>query len=279
MNFQNPKESSWFDSLNDFRRLKRGQKVFLGEKSDARKCDSLEPAEILHNLPSQWHTRYPNGYIQLHMNGKRVNYDIARNGIEGRKVYIFPYSPEFENLYLEKNATNEKLLEHAQKLVAEGQKRQKDGNWYGAAIKYKEAIELNQSDAFAHSLLGFALLKLGYYQEAIETLSRGISFTSNHWLLGRMYDARGLARSLMGSRNDARDDFKEALNHCPRNPRILTHAGILEEQAGEFETAYTYVLRALRYNPTYRPALCLKERLEESGQVKPLDVNFGGLAA
>lgn len=272
-----------FNCLNDFSQLKRFRKIFIGNKPDARDCDYLEPAVVLHNWPSQWHSRFPKGYIQLRVirNNQHVNFDIATNSINAKGIYIFLEQTEIQRLRSEKEIEAEKqtTIECGQYLIAEGKKQQKLGNWYGAAIKYQEAIQLSPSDAEAHSLLGYALIKLAKYEEATFVLNQGISLTSDRWLLARIYDARGLARSIMGDTEAARTDFNEALKHASRNAGVLTHLGILEERCAEFDMAYTHVLSALRHNPTYEPALRLKEGLEKSGHVKPLNISLEGRAA
>lgn len=283
MSMQSNGSSDVFTCLNNFHQLKRFRKIFIGNNVDARNCNYLELAMVLHNWPSQWHSRFPKGYIQLLVirNKQFVNFDIALNSIDGKSVYIFPEQPEIKRLQSEKeiNAERQTIIECAQNFVAQGNEQQKDGNWYGAACKYEHAIELNPQDAQAYSLLGYALLKLGKYKKTIYFLTRGISVTSEGWILARMHDARGLAKSNAGDIEGAKCDFKEALKYSRRSPRILVHAGVLEERAEQFEMAYTYALRALSYNTTYPPALQLKKRLEDSGQVKPLRLNLGGLAA
>lgn len=274
-----------FDSLHDFGQLMRYQRVFIGNKPDARDCDYLELAVVLHNWPSQWHSRFPKGYIQLRVirNNQQVNFDIAANSVNGREIYIFLERTGIERLRAEKEIETEKKteIECAQYLIAEGEKLQTGGNWYGAACKYKKAINLNPSDAKAHSLLGYALWKLGNYEEAISVLTQGTSLTSDRWLLARLYDARGLAKSDLQDIDGARGHFKESLKYASRGvkPKTMVHLGILEERCAEFAMAYTCALTALRYSPEYRPALKLKERLEKSGYVKLLSSNTEGLAA
>lgn len=271
--------SSPFNCLFNFGQLSRYQRIFIGNKPDARDCDTLELGVVLHNWPSQWHSRYPHGYIQIRINGRCANFDIADNSINRKTIYIFTDRFEIQELATKNESKKQDMAERVKDLNKEGERLQMEGNWYGAIRKYKEAIRLNPLSPSAHSLLGFALFGLGENEEAIYILNRGIALTSERWLLARMYDARGLAKSNSGDIDGARGDFKGALKHSSNSPRILTHAGILEERAGQFEVAYTYALRALRYNATYPPALRLRERLEKNGHVKPLRVNLGRQAA
>lgn len=285
MRTQTHENCNLFDSLHDFAQLMRHQRILIGNKPDARDCDNLEEAVVLHNWPSQWHSRFPKGYIQMRVrvNGQYVNFDLATNSINRKRVYLFSERPEIKQLIsgIEVEAERQSTIECAQYLINEAKKLQKEGNWYGAFCKYKEASELNPSDAQALSLLGYALWKLGNSEKAIPVLTRGASLTSDRWLLARLYDARGLAKSDLQDIGGARGDFKESLKYASRGvkPKTMVHLGILEERCAEFAMAYTCALTALRYNPEYRPALRLKERLEKSGYVKPLNSNTEGLAA
>ena len=88
-----------YGSIKDFRQLKRGQKVFTGDKPDARDCDSLRPAKVEKNWPSQWHARYTKGNILLFIIEEEKYLDIAEETIDGKPAYIFPATDEVEAIY------------------------------------------------------------------------------------------------------------------------------------------------------------------------------------
>lgn len=106
--------------------LQKNDAVFLGDQPDARTCTFLEGVRIAKNWPSQWHSRYPKGYIGFE-DGRHL--DLAREQIAGAPAYLFPRNPaimvicrrlEVENRLLRRLAgcTTEELVVIAQ-LVSE----------------------------------------------------------------------------------------------------------------------------------------------------------------
>lgn len=161
----------------------------------------------------------------------------------------------------------------AEELTEEGYSLTLSGNWEGAVEKYREAIKQDSSYARAYANLGFALNKLGSYEEAIEVLTEGIDRTSDGAVLHRLYDARGFAKSNLKHYEDAIRDFTKSTDCNARNPRVFSHRAESEAMAGQFDEAYSDVLQALRLDPEYPRALRLKQKLETQGYVKLLAGN------
>jgi len=138
----------------------------------------------------------------------------------------------------------------------------KEGNWEGAIRLYRAALEAEPGYGRASSNLGYALNRLGRYEEAIRVLSDGIAVTEDPNILHRLYDTRGFARSNLKKFAEAMDDFSRALELNDNNPRVYYHRAESAAQVGDVEDAYNDVFSALNLDPDFMPALRLKERLD-----------------
>jgi tetratricopeptide (TPR) repeat protein len=124
--------------------------------------------------------------------------------------------------------------------------------------------------------LGYALLNLGLFQEALEPLSRALSLISDQRVRSLVLDNIGMARSKLGDQTGAISSFGLALYLRPRDARFLVHRGVSLEKAGQPDNAYTDALMALKLRPGYQPALRLKQKLETSRQISPIGAaNYG----
>jgi hypothetical protein len=63
--------------------------LFLGDAPDTRICEILLAVKVLQNHPSQWHSRFPNGYIRLFTADKRRIYFDRRGSVDGNPRYLF----------------------------------------------------------------------------------------------------------------------------------------------------------------------------------------------
>jgi hypothetical protein len=61
---------------------------------------------ILHNWPSQWHSRYPGGY-SIFASGKK--YDRKRLRVNGEEAFIFRLTEDTEVIF-HKHSTKEKII-------------------------------------------------------------------------------------------------------------------------------------------------------------------------
>ncbi len=143
-------------------------------------------------------------------------------------------------------------------------------DWAGAVAKYREAIALEQGYSRAYANLGYALNRLGQYEEAIEVLDQGISRATEKFLLHSMYDSRGFAKSNLTKYSEALEDFNKAVQLNPRNPRVLCHRAETLALMTRYSEAYTDALMALKIDPDYPRALRLKDRLEKQRLVSPI---------
>jgi tetratricopeptide (TPR) repeat protein len=138
----------------------------------------------------------------------------------------------------------------------------RSGDWEGAIKLYRAAIEYDKGYGRAFSNLGYALNRLGQYEEAIRVLTEGIKATRDPNILHRLYDTRGFARSNMKRFAEAIEDFSQALGLNDNNPRVYYHRAESAAQLGEGEQAYNDIFSALAIDPDFVPAVRLKERLD-----------------
>lgn len=157
----------------------------------------------------------------------------------------------------------------AEELTDEGFALTRFGEWEGAISKYREAIKIDSSYVRAHANLGYALNRVGSFDDAIRELSKGIEQAKDDAILHRLYDARGFARSNLKDFEGAIEDFSMSMKCNPLNPRIYYHRAESKALAGRYDGAYVDVLEALRLDPDYLRAIRLREKLEAQGYVKP----------
>ncbi len=138
----------------------------------------------------------------------------------------------------------------------------KTGDWEGAIRLYRAAIESDGTYGRAFSNLGYALNRLGRYDEAIRVLGDGIKATTDSNVLHRLYDTRGFARSNLKRFVEAIEDFSQALELNDRNPRVYYHRAESAAQMGDVRMAYDDVFTTLGLDPDFVPAIRLKERLD-----------------
>jgi serine/threonine protein kinase len=166
------------------------------------------------------------------------------------------------------NLLKDKLPLSAEDLTDEGFAMTKQGDWLAAIGKYVSATEADPTYARAYSNLGFALNRLGKFDEGIEYLSKGILFAGDAPQLHRLYDNRGFAKSNLKDYEGAISDFTKAIELNPSNPRVYYHRAESHAQAENYEEAYSDVQIALRLDPDFESALRLRKRLQMQGLVK-----------
>jgi serine/threonine protein kinase len=148
-------------------------------------------------------------------------------------------------------------------LTDQGFELTRAGDWDGAIKLYRAAIEADKTYGRAFSNLGFALNRLGQYEEAIRVMSEGIRVTKDPNILHRLYDTRGFARSNLKMFAQAIEDFSQALRLNDNNPRVYYHRAESAAQLGEVDQAYNDVFAALSLDPDFASALRLKYRLDK----------------
>lgn len=92
-------QSETFGCLKNFTTLRRGQIVYVGHNPDARMTKYMLKGTVTHNWPSQWHTRYKDGYIEIEFEAKRRRFDIANQTMRDKQVFLFRPTPEIDILW------------------------------------------------------------------------------------------------------------------------------------------------------------------------------------
>jgi hypothetical protein len=79
-----------FVCLQDLSSIKKGDILLIGNGPHARYCRFVARAVVERNWPSQWHTRFPRGYIQLCDELSCIHlFDLASQTINGSPAFLF----------------------------------------------------------------------------------------------------------------------------------------------------------------------------------------------
>jgi hypothetical protein len=79
------------------------QYVIVGDNPDARIAKLWFLSRILHNWPSQWHSRYKSGYIKFE-NWKK--FDLENQTVGGKPAFLFLVTPEIYILWRRQTLEN-----------------------------------------------------------------------------------------------------------------------------------------------------------------------------
>jgi protein O-mannosyl-transferase len=173
--------------------------------------------------------------------------------------------------------------------------------WHDSETLWKYALSVTDRDFIAHSYLAQVLTKEGKHEEAMVEYSRAeqihqypltqivyfadYQLRHNH-LQGAMADARrviagttdrdarqmafrdlGIANTQLGKADEAKQDFKQALQLDPRDPYALIGMGLLAYRGADFRTAVDYFSRVVAVDPSDFDYLVLATALEQSGRL------------
>ncbi|MFB3923964.1 MAG: protein kinase [Terriglobia bacterium] len=153
----------------------------------------------------------------------------------------------------------------AAELTNQGFEQTRIYDWEGAIERYEAAIAKDPKYVRAYANLGFALNKLGRYEEAIGVLTEGTKLPADSVVRHRMLDSLGFAKTNLKHFESAIQDYTNAIKLNPENPRVFLHRAEAAAQLGtpdKEDQAYSDVTQALSVDPTYLPALRLKSLLE-----------------
>jgi hypothetical protein len=81
-------------------------KVIIGDTPDIRTCTRMYHEQIVHNWPSQWHSRYPDGYI-IFASGRK--YDRKRRRINSEQAFTF-FPTENIEIIFQKHVRKKKII-------------------------------------------------------------------------------------------------------------------------------------------------------------------------
>jgi Flp pilus assembly protein TadD len=128
----------------------------------------------------------------------------------------------------------------------EGRKHLKDGQFEKAAIYFKNRVQKNPNDAYAHNELGFAYLKLGMMAEAEDEFGKALAIKPDYF---EARFNRGTALMNLRRYNEASKVLGEALKQKPDHvPALINHAWSALI-AGDLDAAETNFKRLRELSP------------------------------
>ena len=109
------------------------------------------------------------------------------------------------------------------------------GNQEAAFTELKKALALNPSSALAHTMYGWALIRAGHFDEALEATAKALRLSPTDTFSGMSTNVHGLA--LLASRRfaEALPFIREAVSAVPVSGHLgtlascLGHLGMLDE--------------------------------------------------
>jgi serine/threonine protein kinase len=154
-----------------------------------------------------------------------------------------------------------------EQLTDDGFRLAQKGDWEGAIQTYQDAVKLNPKYGLAYTNMGYALNRIGRFNEAIDALSKAANLTSHDAHLCRNYDLRGFSRMNLKDYLGAIADFTTALSHNSEDARVFLHRAQARAQIGELSKSLQDLNKAIRLDPENHQAVRLKRKLEAEGAV------------
>lgn len=149
-------------------------------------------------------------------------------------------------------------------LVEEGFLLTQAQRWGEAIRTYRQAIEKDPKFQRAYWNLGYALNRIGEYEEAAEILSTGLALpggTSEH--RAQLYYARSFAFSNLKQYAEALDDITHALTAQPDSPKFIFLKARIHVYLGDTEAARRNADEVLRLAPGHVGAIRLLDELRQ----------------
>jgi Flp pilus assembly protein TadD len=144
--------------------------------------------------------------------------------------------------------------EHAQAHSLYGTLFDLRGQHRMAVVRHRRAIVLEPENASFRNNLGFSLYLQGNYRGAITAFQRALERDNS---LRRVHNNLGFAHGKLGDLAKAAEQF--ALAGPPA--QVSNNLGVLQEERGELEAAYTYYLTAAQIDPLLVPARANLQRV------------------
>jgi Flp pilus assembly protein TadD len=125
------------------------------------------------------------------------------------------------------------------------------GDYTGALVEWRKAVEIDPEDSMARYHLAFALDQLGQLDEAIAQYQKAVEFDANN---ASAYFSLAFALTRTGKLADGIDAYKKSLEIKPRNPMAEGNLGVALIQIGRTEEARGHIEKALELDPGYANA-------------------------
>ena len=149
-----------------------------------------------------------------------------------------------------------------EQLVEQGFALSRNQRWDAAIARYETAIKKDPEYQKAYRNLGFALNHVREYDQAVDILTKGLSFPAaqpDH-IAGLLYE-RSYAYFNLTKYDEAFEDIQAALKHQPNSPRFVYYRARIQRFRGRREEARQDVQEVLKQIPDHNGALRLLEEL------------------
>ena len=120
-------------------------------------------------------------------------------------------------------------------LLADALRRQQ--RYEEAIERYRDVLEIDPGYAASHAGMGYAFLRLGRHEEAIESLARSVSIEPESPAASNRYVAIGRASQELGQSLVAAEHYERALEINPRNTKALDSFAVLRFRQQRYEEA------------------------------------------
>jgi tetratricopeptide (TPR) repeat protein len=120
------------------------------------------------------------------------------------------------------------------------------GDYEGALVAYRQAIEKNPSDAESWSNLGQVLVRLERTVEAVPALERAIQLNGERWAY---HFNLARAHGLLGNWDVAVTEYRRAQQLLPEDYAVTFNLGLALRQAGDAAGAAEQLEKATALNP------------------------------
>ena len=121
---------------------------------------------------------------------------------------------------------------------------------YGEAVEgYRDLLDIDPTYAQAHAGLGNALLELGRYEEALDSMASAVALQPDLRVEGSLEGFMGLASLRLGRLEDAEGHLQRALEADPSNPSLLVEFSNLRRAQQRLDESARYLRRARELQP------------------------------
>jgi tetratricopeptide (TPR) repeat protein len=125
------------------------------------------------------------------------------------------------------------------------------GDYAGALLEWRKAVELDPEDGKARYHLAFALDQQGQLDEAIAQYQKAIEFDSNN---AAAYSSLGVALARTGKLEDGIASYKKSLEIDPKNPVAEGNLAAALIEAGHTDEALGHINKALELDSEFADA-------------------------
>ncbi len=128
------------------------------------------------------------------------------------------------------------------------------GYWKNSITLFRHALQVTENNYIAHNHLASALLKENRFDQALYHYGEAVRI---HPLYAHAYLNRGMAHYLFGSKQNALNDFREAIRYIPQTMEFAAaynNLGATYTDLGQYPSAIISYNQAIHLKPDYADA-------------------------